>query len=175
MRIEPHRQRGTTLIELILYLAISTGVMLGIGMTTMAVLEQREKARAMNEARYGAAIIMDRFRRDVSEASRIDVTLLTEGSSTTLRIHSSDATLDKITYDIVGGLLLRSVASGTPQRTHPEGTSVRDARFIVISPDGAPQTAIMRGLIVVGEESASAIYKANAPIDATVTIRAQQP
>jgi hypothetical protein len=74
--------RGTTLVEFILYVAIATGILLGVGGAAFVSIEAKEKARAMDEARRGAKSSIALLEGVLDRAAAITVPAPGESTST---------------------------------------------------------------------------------------------
>jgi Tfp pilus assembly protein PilW len=72
-KLKPERSRGTTLIELIIYLAIASGLLVGVGAVTMSAIDSKVKANVIGDAYRAAANIDAAIRATVANSSAITV------------------------------------------------------------------------------------------------------
>lgn len=76
------RNRGTTLIELLLYLGIVSILLVGVGAVSMSALDARSKSRAVSSVYAGATTALSGIHRSLDENSVIRTPLFGTASST---------------------------------------------------------------------------------------------
>lgn len=93
---------GFTLIEFMLYLAITVTMIGLIGDMGIIVFESRTKAYVLEETNYSVAYSFTELRRAVERAQSINVPGVSS-TSTTLSLEMSDANKNPTIFDIVNG------------------------------------------------------------------------
>ncbi len=110
-KIQNSAHRGFSLFELIIYVAILSGVMVIIANTLISLSKGRGQAQARSEVNSAIRFATERIRQDLKSATStlpITTPILGETSST-LKFVTSSSTA--ITYSVVGGQLVRNVGS----------------------------------------------------------------
>ncbi len=106
-----HKQQGFSLLELIIYLAILSGLMVIISNTFIDLSKARARAEAKNEVNAAIRFATERIRQDLKNASSTVATPITAPllgtPSSTLIVKSADG-LTSITYDVLLGQLRRN-------------------------------------------------------------------
>jgi prepilin-type N-terminal cleavage/methylation domain-containing protein len=92
-------KRGFTLVELIIYIAILSVVLLGIVSTMYLVFSARSKAYAVNEVEEQGALIMESMARTIRSADAINSPAIASSSST-LSVATYDLTKNPTVFDL---------------------------------------------------------------------------
>lgn len=168
--------RGTTLIELMLYLAISTGIIVGVGVTSLNVLEQREKARSIDTVRYAEALVFDIISEDIRAASGITIPALPDEASTTLQLRFVDPARNPTIIEVTEGKLYRTVATGTRVQMLPNSVNLSNAFFTHIEGLMAHPSVLLTGILSTGDSTVVGnAYSASRSIETAATLRAPLP
>lgn len=97
-------QRGFSLFELIIYLAILAGLMVIISSTFIDLSKGRGRAEAKNEVNAAIRFATERIRQDAKAASAVVTPILgTPGSTLQMTVSGTP-----ITYDVLSGALRRN-------------------------------------------------------------------
>ncbi len=169
------RQQGTTLIELMIYLSISSGIIIGVSSVGMSVLEQRKKAKAINDIRYASTIFESILSNDVREASGVLSPLSLSTSSTTLSLSSIDTSRNPTTYTTNNGNVYRTIGTSSPQALFPTYIQFEDVRFTHFSGVGVDPSVHVEGILSTGRNSLGNSFRHDVQISITATLRAPQP
>lgn len=108
------KQKGFTLIETLLYLALSVIMVALIGGIGVNVLTTLASAKAEEELQYNAQFITEKIRMLVSEAEGIDAPL-SGATSTVLSLAMSNSAKNPTTIEVVDGRVFIQEGSETPQ------------------------------------------------------------
>lgn len=104
-------EKGSTLIELAIYLGLASGILLGVGVVAMNVLDEGAKGDAIAEVRYGASYALGAVVESVRAAQSVSFPLAgATGTSIFLVGTSSSTDPIEITY-ATGTLMLRAGTS----------------------------------------------------------------
>ncbi len=96
--------RGFSLLELIIYLAILSGMMVIISNTFVALFKGRGQAEARNEVNAAIRFATERIRQDVKGAGAVVTPILgTSGATLQMTVNGTP-----ITYDVLLGQLRRN-------------------------------------------------------------------
>ncbi|MBU1349051.1 prepilin-type N-terminal cleavage/methylation domain-containing protein [Patescibacteria group bacterium] len=134
-----HPVAGSTLVELLIYIAIVAILVFAIVDILFAVFDLKLKLRAMSEVRQGGHIAMERIRLAVQNASSIAVP--SSGTSTgILTLVMPTTSTNPTTFSVEDGvLLLKEGTSPTTTLTLEEGQVVY-AVFQDMTATGTPGT-----------------------------------
>ena len=174
MNSRPHHQ-GATLIELMIYIAISTGILVGIGSVGWSVIEQKRKAESIGEVRYTSAFLADILTRDIREASGIVSPSFPGTSSTTLRLSSLLPTQNPVIYSISGGAIFRQSATGSLVEILPKTVGISGGIFIRTGATGTDQTISFSGVLKTGDNTLGNSFRHEFHLDISASQRAPQP
>lgn len=123
-----HRTSGSTLIELVLYLGLSSLALAGIGVIAGNVLDSGAKGDAIADVRYGASFALGEIGEAVRSARA--VTLPLQGATgTSLVLVGTASTTDPITIAMASGTLMMTIGTGTPEAILPRTLTVLNATF----------------------------------------------
>jgi len=138
------RSCGVTLLELLIYIAILSGLMVVVSDAFISLSKGRGQSEARSEVNSAIRFASDIIKQDIKNATAvISPSLGTPGSALTLTVGGVP-----IVYDITGGILRRSVG-GTPENVTGGSVSVDVPTFTRIEnfnpnigASGATTTAI---------------------------------
>ncbi len=97
-------QRGFTLVELLLYMAISAVIMSGILSLLILLMASRVKNQTIGEVEGQGAFVMQEIGQSIRNASAI-TSPVPQVSDTALVLAESDATKDPTTYGLASGVI----------------------------------------------------------------------
>jgi hypothetical protein len=106
------KKRGTTLIEFILYLAITTGLLIGVGMSVGSVLEEKTKTRAIADAIQDAGTLV-RSMKNTCQRYEAIVPPPFGIASTTIAFSDSATGTPLLALSYSAGAISRTIASGS--------------------------------------------------------------
>ena len=88
-----HRtQSGTTIVELILYMAIVTGLLVGVGAVSMNMFEAKNKGQAVGEVSMAASNALSVIEEAVRESQSVTLPLIGFASTSITLATASPAT-----------------------------------------------------------------------------------
>lgn len=104
-------QQGISLLELLIYIAILSGLMVVVSDSFIMLSKGRGQAEARSEVNSAIRFAGELIKQDVKNASAVSAPLLgVPGSTLSLTVAGA-----VILYDMSGGVLRRKVDSGTPE------------------------------------------------------------
>jgi len=109
----PHspRTRGISLLELLIYIALLSGLMVIVSDAFIMLSKGRGQAEARSEINSAIRFAGEIIKQDVKNATAVSAPLLgVPGSTLTLTVSG-----DTILYEMSGGTLRRKVNAGTPE------------------------------------------------------------
>lgn len=110
LHVKSLRTRGVSLLELLIYIAVLSGLMVIVSDTFIMLSKGRGQAEARSEVNSAIRFASERIKQDVKNASALSAPLLGAPASTMSLTVSGNTIL----YDMLGGALRRSV-NGTPE------------------------------------------------------------
>src|SRR3990167_10750024 len=141
-------QRGFTLIEILLYMALSTILVVLIGGIGANVFSGFVKVKAAEELRYNTQFVTEKIRSLVSQAESISVPVAGE-SSTSLTLRVSDVSKDPTIIDVSDGRVMLLEGEGEPQYISGTNVDVFGVEFSNVTYDegvGSLQVILQMGL-----------------------------
>jgi len=103
-------RRGFSLLELLVYIAILSGLMVVVSDSFISLSQARGQAEAKNEVNAAIRFAAERIRQDLKSASALATPALGTPSAT-ISATVSGAT---VLYDVLGGQLRRTEGAGSP-------------------------------------------------------------
>ena len=168
-------QTGSTLIELLLYIAIATGIIIGVGAIGAGVMTDRAKAQTLDEMRYRVNDFASILSTDIREGSRITVPQFFDTASTTLTIGSTLPSRNPTVYQFVAGILYRTVGTGTPVVVVPAELAWSGASFSLLGATGTTPSVRFTGQLTSGSGTIGTGYRLSIPVSVSASLRAPQP
>jgi type II secretory pathway pseudopilin PulG len=127
---------GFTLIELMIYLALVSGVLVAVTTFAWNIINSRTKAFAVQEVEQNSRLIMEKIVREVQQAHRI-ITPDTGGSSDSLTLTMRDGQRDPVIFSWSDGHVYLSAGQAEPLVLSSDQVIVTALRFQNLStPDG---------------------------------------
>ncbi len=124
------RLPGFTLIELMIYIAITAIVVVALTHAMIAILESRQKAQQVSELQYGLRFSMDRIMERILHAKRVDTvasTFDTDRGAIVLTMPELDKNPTTISLSLHRILLQQGKA--LPEPLTPSGILINTLRF----------------------------------------------
>lgn len=114
---------GFTLIELMVYIALIAGILLGATGVAWSVINSRTKAHVVQEVQQNGRFIIEKITQSAHAANSINTP--TRGNSgSTLSLQMQDGALDPIIITTSGNNITRSVAGGTAVQLNSDSVTV---------------------------------------------------
>lgn len=123
------KERGATLIEMVLYLAIASGLLVGVGATALAVMDIKAKARAMGAVLGSAEFAFGELARAFGVPGSLALPLPGATSSSVVFVPNATAVAE--TYRIIDGRLVRE-RDGNMEPLTGADTNVDDIAFVAM-------------------------------------------
>jgi hypothetical protein len=164
-------QKGSTLIELLIYLAITTGILIGAGGIGWTVLEQEHKSRAQNEISYARNFVQSQLAEDIRSAIGVTSPAFALMSSTSLVLLSYDPLKNPTMYFSEGGMLYRKSGARNREALLPSIVRVSGLSFVRQGATGTPISISAIGTLTTGTDSIGNSYSASFPLNITSTLR----
>ena len=117
--------RGFTLLELLIYMVILSGLMVIVANSFISLSKGRGQSEARSEVHAAIRFASERIRQDIKGASVV-ITPVSGTSSTTLQMTVSGTT---VTYDVLAGQLRRKVDAASPVAVTGTGIAVTALTF----------------------------------------------
>lgn len=164
-------KRGVSLIELLIYIAILSVVVVFIASSFNSLMKGRGKSESASEVNSAIRFGTEKMVRDIKEASAVSTPATVGASATTLVLSVSGST---ITYDLSGGVLRRTVNAGTPEPITASSTAITTLFVTRLenynTPLGATTTSI-RVSLSAGYNSSSPEWQYSTSATTTATLR----
>lgn len=127
-RSSKNKYRGTTLIEMILYIAIVAVLLVGVGSVSMSIMDAKSKGRALGDVFAAATKVFGSLAGVVGESSAV-ITPGVLATSSVLETQSQvpGVGIERIT--LVDGTLYRTSGTNPPVRLTPSLVHVDDVTF----------------------------------------------
>jgi type II secretory pathway pseudopilin PulG len=132
---------GFTLIEIILYVALSAIVLVALMRSMLVVLGTRDDTRGETDLHYTLRYALDRIRRTALDARELNVgasSFLT--NSGVLSLAMSGATKNPTVFSLSGSRIYAREASGSAQPLTPTTVKINQFYLRDLSAAGAPAT-----------------------------------
>ncbi len=128
MKVSRTHSCGFTLIEFLLYTALSVIMVSLIGSIGITVLSSKVQVRAQEELYYNSMFVLNFIESKVAQAESI-VAPGVETSSTELQLRMSDPEIDPTILTFTDGALWITEGSGDPERILGSATNISDHTF----------------------------------------------
>lgn len=175
-------KRGVSLLELLIYIALLSVIMVVITTSFLSITKGRGKAEAQAEVHAALRFAIERLTRDIKEATAVTTPSCTPSCAADANATASTLVMtvggQTVTYDVAAGELRRKEGSGLPQSITASTTVfVSQALFsrlenanLVPSALSATTTSIRVGLSA-RYNSSSPDYTHSVSATTTVTLR----
>jgi len=121
-------QQGTTLIEMILYIAIVAVLLIGVGSVSMSVMDAKSKGRAIGDVFSAATKVFGTLSLAMDESSSI-ITPGLIATSSVLVTQSQVPGVGEERIELVDGALFRTSGTNPPVRITPPLVRVDDVMY----------------------------------------------
>lgn len=135
MHVKKYRntERGFTLIEFLLYITLSVGMVLLLGGIGIAVLKSNLKGASLEEAHYDAEFALETIQRTTKGAEGI---MSPEpGTASTTLILAMEEGSDPVSFRAVDGVLYMTQGEGVPEPVAGMHSNVSEITFHNVSTD----------------------------------------
>lgn len=129
------KQKGFTLVEIILYMALLSIFLIVLTDIFVSILDVRRESEATSAVEQDGRYILNRFMYDIPRASSVTTPASLGGSGSTLAIVIGGT---NYTYSLSGGNL--QLNDGTINNLNSSGTSLSDISFQRIGNSGGKDT-----------------------------------
>ncbi len=167
------QQRGFTLIELVLYIAIISGFLVTTIFFAMRVVEGGQKARAEAEVQQNLRIAMERINRETRSALDLNAGSSTFDSNPSVISLAGGAGEDPIVFSVNGGILQLSKGASGPYNVTTNDVEVTN--FVVHDLSVSNRTKVIQIEMTVRYAAAadSVYYDFDSSARSTIVIRTQ--
>ena len=162
--------QGFSLLELLLYVAILSGLMVVVSDSFISLSKARGQAEARNEVNASIRFATERIRQDLKNASAIATPILGV-PSTTLSVTVSGTT---ILYDTLAGQLRRKEGAAAPVAVSGTNVFVQVPTFTRLENYNTPLNATTTAIQVAmtfGYNASSTDWRYSDTLRTTVTLR----
>lgn len=165
-------QRGFTLLEFIIYIALVTVVLGAAVMFALQFTVTQTKASVTAQATRNAQFAMERIRTEVREADAIDIGATTFGSDPdTLTLTMADAGTDPTVFAVTDGQLTVQQGTDPPLPLTEPGVEVVEFTLEDLVPHGRSQYIRVHLKVSLPASSGFQDIRADVELDATVHVR----
>lgn len=149
----PQHSRGMTLIELLLYILLTSVLIIALAAIGMNVFRVNVKAQSFEEVGYTSAFIFNALYRVADEA--VGVTTPTgSATSSSISFVMSDTTKNPTVFEEIDGVLYYTEGSKSSQKIQPDGVVV-DVMFTDVTA-GATEDAVRVAMNIQMDTAAEA-------------------
>lgn len=162
--------RGFTLIEILLYMALSTILVVLMGGIGANVFSGFVKVKAAEELRYNTQFVTEKIRSLASQAESISAPVPGESSSI-LALRVSDISKDPTIIDVTDGRVTVTEGGGEPQFISGSGVDVSAVDFSNVTQDegvGSLRVIMQMGLRNPEDRT---VYFASSTIYTTINLQ----
>ncbi len=119
-------QKGFTLLELLIYIAILAILTIGIASAFLSINRGQGQVEARSEVNSNIQFAIEKINGDLKSASLVSTPAIANSTSSTLVMTISGLT---ITYSVLGGRLQRQINAETPENITSERAIITDVSF----------------------------------------------
>lgn len=172
MRATIHNERGSTLVEFIIYVGL-IGVVLTTAVMLMAeMLRAQAKSGALAEASRHARFGMSRILAEIREADSLNVGASTFGTNPgTLSLATASGGTNPTVFVVAGGALTVQQGAGSPVTLTGSNVTVDDFTVTNLSVNG--RTQVVRVRLTVSSSGGSGFIDQDATVTLEGTARVQ--
>lgn len=136
-------QRGFTLVEFLLYIAIVSVVLSVAGATSLNILFGKAKLSALEEVSQNARFSLNKISKSVADASGI-ISPPQASSSPTLSLQVSDLSKNPTVFSVSNGILQMKEGSASSSDLVSSKVEIFELRFSNITSTSTPGTVKIR-------------------------------
>lgn len=162
-RLTARNREGFSLLELLIYVAVLSIVMVMISSTFIALNRGSSQSEIRSEVNSNLRFAIEKIGQDVRAASSVSTPATAGATSTTLVLMVSSATT---TYDVSSGQLRRQVGTSTPEVLTSDAVTVNTPVFTRLE-----NTNTVLGKTIVSIEADLTIQNSGTSPDETFSAR----
>ncbi len=170
-----YSEKGLTLLETIVYMALVSIVVLAFVSFALDVVGTAQKARVQQEVQQNARFVVERINHEIRSASSLNA-----GSSTfdshpgVLFLATDDVLTNPIVFDVSGGVLRISEAGGAAQDLTSSKMTVSNFVITNLSVSGRTSNVKVELTIDYKNPEGSELFNANSTMRTSGVIREQE-
>lgn len=172
---QSHSQSGTTIVELILYVAIVAGLLVGVGGVSMNMFEAKAKGLAVGEVSLAASHALYVIEESVREAQSITLPLL-GNASTSVTLVTAIPSTNPTVIRASGNNIEMIIGANPPILLFPSTLRVSNVQFQNVSYPGVGRQGSVRVSFTIdsGTNTVEQQYRFSGAFASTATIRSTQ-
>lgn len=163
------KKTGFTLIEILLYMALTVTMVSLLGRVGVFVLENRTRALAQEEMQYGAQFAFEIMKRAIHNAQGEPV-IDNEGSRLTLSM--VDAAQHPTVFELYEGRILQSQGGGEAEAITPQAVAITELSFTNAAYDGT--SPVIRIVMTAGSYGSGLLQALESEYLFSTTIHSNQ-
>lgn len=154
LRVPNNAQRGTTLLELLIYISVLSFIVLAIASLFISLSKAKGLADALNVVNTNMRFVQNIITRDLKSATSVSTPLLPGTNATSLEMLVG---ADVITYEVVSAQLRRTVNANPPEIISTPNVLIESPLFVRLGNTntilGITTTTIQFGMTVTFNSS----------------------
>lgn len=135
MKMQNNTARGFSLIEFMLYVGMTTIILLAVGSTAANVLFGKTKFAAQERLALDEFFILEDLGRSIHSATDI-TTPAAASTSTVLSLETADIFGDDVTYSVLDGVLYKQMGTASSTPLSSPSVSVSNLVFARVTTEG---------------------------------------
>jgi len=163
------RKKAFTLIELLIYLGIVSGLLVVAGAFTWSIIKGSVKSACVREVQQNGRLAMEIVTREIKAASGINSPLTGE-STDTLSLIMSDGGLNPTIFELLNNQILLSQGVDGPYALTTDQVLVSNLNFTNLSYADTPGTIRIEMTLDYNNLEAQPEYKASIDLITTVSL-----
>lgn len=170
-----YSQSGTTIVELILYVAIVAGLLVGVGGVSMNMFESKAKGLAVGEVSFAASRALSVIEEAVRGAQSITLPLI-GNASTSVTLATASPSSNPTVIRSSGDNIEMIIGTNPPVLLFPSALRVSNVQFQNVSYPGPFRQGSVRVSFTVdaGTNMLTQSYRFSSSFASTATIRSTQ-
>ncbi len=168
-------QRGFTLVEVLIYSLIISGMASSVIFFSLTILESQEKARSYQEVQQNARFAMNRMIREINSASSFSTSSSTfETHPGVLYLTNPDSSKNPTVFSVVNSRI--QMAQGTSSPVFLTSENVEVARLIFEDLSFADRTENIKIILSIDHQNPEnlSILSGTTTMEVSTTIRARE-
>ena len=131
------KNRGFTIIEVLIYISISTMLLFALSSFIVSILETRERSKMISEVEKQGIYIMEVMTRNVREAQTINNPEVGNFSES-LSLNLTEAEKNPTIFNLEDGKIIFQQGSNPPMDLHNNLITIEDLKFTNLSRPDTP-------------------------------------
>ncbi|MFA5134897.1 MAG: type II secretion system protein [Patescibacteria group bacterium] len=127
-----HKQRGFSLIEMVIYIALIVGILITATSFAWTIINSKTKALVMQEVEQNGRLIVEKVAQAAHGASAVSLPG-TGVAGTALELEYQDASKDPVRFSFSGSSLTMSEGAGAAAKLHSDSVVIADLQFVNVS------------------------------------------